>query len=284
MGKTVVRTVRIFALVVFLLAPLITELSARAQGQPGPVVIGERVQMHSNVLNDSRSLMISKPPGYDDGADRYPVLYLLDAETHFQYASGIVNFLGDNDRMPKMLVVGIDSGDVARRTRDLTTPSTAEIDNRFSPGGGGADGFVSFIADELIPYVEKNYRTRPYRLLVGHSFGGLFAVYALITRPRLFNAFIAADPSLDWNNQAVVAQAESFFSNVKELQMDLYVTAAAGSHTRFLRCSVERPACPRSWLPIIANSARVERAPLTAGRGPLDGLVTSRPGGQGSFR
>jgi predicted alpha/beta superfamily hydrolase len=92
-----------------------------------------------------------------------------------------------------------------------------------------AEAFLSFVAGELVPYIEKNYRTRPYRLLVGHSFGGLFAVYAMIARPRLFNAYIAADPSLYWNNQAVVERAETFFANSKELQADLYMTAAGGS-------------------------------------------------------
>ena len=124
--------------------------------------------------------------------DRYPVLYLLDAQTHFHYSSGIADFLAKDDRMPNMLLVGIVSGDMARRTHDLTPPSTAETDNRFSPGNGGADAFLSFIADELIPFIDKTYRTRPYRLLIGHSFGGLFGVYALITKPTLFNAYIVA--------------------------------------------------------------------------------------------
>jgi predicted alpha/beta superfamily hydrolase len=161
--------------------------------------------------------------------DRYPVLYLLDAETHFHYASGIADFLAQDDRMPNMLLVGIVSGDMARRTHDLTPPSTAETDNRFSPGNGGADAFLSFLADELIPFVDKTYRTRPYRLLFGHSFGGLFGVYALITKPTLFNAYIVADPSLYWNNESVVARAESFLSDTKSLRADFYMTASNDS-------------------------------------------------------
>jgi len=57
--------------------------STWAQGRTGPVVIGETVQLHSKILNESRSLLISKPAGYDGSADRYPVLYLLDGETLF---------------------------------------------------------------------------------------------------------------------------------------------------------------------------------------------------------
>ena len=186
-----------------------------------PVIIGETVQRPSVLLKETRTLYIAKPAGND----RYPVLYLLDADEYFRFTATIVDFLSANDRMPKMLVVGIASGSQAQRTRDLTPPSTAETDNRFSPGGGGAETFLQYLAAELIPYVEQTYRTRPYRLLAGHSFGGLFAVYALVTRPSLFQGYIAADPSLYWNHQAVVAQAESFLSQTQSLPADLYLTA-----------------------------------------------------------
>jgi predicted alpha/beta superfamily hydrolase len=219
-------TRRSLALLGFLWATHIAKIDAWAQSQGSPVVIGETVQLQSNVLKESRSLLIWKPAGYDNGTDRYPVLYLLDGETHFHYASGIVSFLAGNDRIPKMLLVGIVSGGMARRTHDLTPPSAAEMDNRFTPGNGGADAFLSFIAGEVIPFVDKNYRTRPYRMLVGHSLGGLFGIFALVTKPKLFNAYIAADPSLYWNNEAVVMQAESFFADTKSLQADLYMTAS----------------------------------------------------------
>lgn len=211
---------------VALMAIQLVAVGTRAQSQTDPLVIGERVHIRSNVLKEERELLISKPAGYGDSVDRYPVLYLLDGETHFRYTSGIVEFLASNDRIPEMLVVAISSGSIEQRNRDLTPPSSAEMDNRFSPGNGGADAFLSFVADELIPFVESNYRTRPYRVLIGHSFGGLFAIHAMMAKPKLFNAYISIDPTLTWNNGAVVAQAESFFSKTKELQADFYFTAA----------------------------------------------------------
>lgn len=218
-------TGRFLGILAFLWAVQISKIDGWAQSQGSPIVIGDTVQLESSTLKESRTLLIAKPAGYSNGTDRYPVLYLLDGETHFRYTAAIVDFLAENDRIPKMLVVGIASGDFRKRTHDLTPPSTAESDNRFSPGNGGADAFLSFLAGELIPYVEQTYRTRPYRLLAGHSFGGLFAIYALIMKPKLFNGYIAADPSLYWNNQAVVAQAESFFLHTGSLQADFYMTA-----------------------------------------------------------
>ena len=204
-------------------------MGAWAQQQAKPVTIGESIELPSTVLKESRSILIAKPAGYESGYERYPVLYLLDGEAHFAFASSIVRFLAASDRIPNFLVVGISSGTFAQRTRDLTPASTSEIDNRFLPGNGGADAFLAFVADELIPYIDKTYRTRPYRLLAGHSFGGLFAIHSLLSKPRLFNAYIVADPTLTWNSQAVIGQAESFFGRTKALQGDLYLTAANAS-------------------------------------------------------
>jgi len=196
------------------------------QDQPKPGIIGQTVQIQSGILKRPRSLTIVKPDGYDDGTEHYPVLYLLDGESNFEFTAAIVHFLSDNERMPEMIVVAIDSGDVSQRTHDLTPPTENEIENRFSPGTGGADAFLTFMSDELLPYVERNYRTRPYKILIGHSFGGLFAIHALATRPTLFNAYIAIDPTAGWNNEAEIARLKHLFSELKDLQADLFITAA----------------------------------------------------------
>ena len=102
------------------------------------------------------------------------------------------------------------------------------MDLRFRPVHGAADVFLRFLSDELMPFVEKNYRTRPYKILVGHSYGGLFAIHALTTRPDVFNTYIAIDPSLHWNDQRLVSQADAFFDRTSALEADLHITAASG--------------------------------------------------------
>jgi len=96
------------------------------QNQTHFVTIGQTVQIHSEILKPSRSLTVSKPNSYDSGTDRYPVLYLLDGESNFEYTAAIVRFLADSERIPEMIVVAINSGD--RRTHDLTPPSEVEIE------------------------------------------------------------------------------------------------------------------------------------------------------------
>ena len=206
-------------LAISLLAPAI-----RSHAQTGgePIVIGKKFEIHSKVLNETRSLLVATPEGYDQETDRYPVLYLLDGDENFVQTVGIARSLTESDRIPPMLVVGIAN---TERTRDLTPPTQVETELRFHPKNGGADKFLQFISSELIAYVDKHYRTRPYKVLVGHSIGGLFAVYTLASSPTLFNAHIAIDPTLSWNNQATVTKLEAVFKETRELTSDLYITA-----------------------------------------------------------
>lgn len=221
-----------------------------AQAGGEAIVIGSKVQLYSRVLNETRTLLISKPAGYAEETERYPVLYLLDGEDNFVHTVGIVRFLAESERIPPMLVVGIAN---TERNRDLTPRTEVEIEKRFHPGNGGADAFLEFIRSELIPYIDQNYRTRPYRVLAGHSLGGLFAIYALTSNPKLFNAYIAVDPPLSWNNQATVAKTEAWTRNAKEFNGDLYMTvtgesgAALGAFHRLCATLEERPLKGLRW-------------------------------------
>jgi uncharacterized protein len=121
-----------------------------------------------------------------------------------------------------MIVVAITNTD---RTRDLTpTKASPNPNGKETPTGGGADKFLQFIETELIPQVEKTYRTQPYRIFAGHSLGGLLAVHAFTAKNDLFNAYIAVSPSLWWDNQLAVQKMEEFLKGRKELNRTLFVT------------------------------------------------------------
>jgi predicted alpha/beta superfamily hydrolase len=190
-----------------------------------PVVIGEKFQIESKVLAETRTYVVHTPASYKSGKDAYPVLVLQDAENNFAYTSAAVHLLSANGRIPAMIVVGINNTD---RTRDMTPskPAAGFGGTPFVGSAGGADKFLSFIADELLPTIDSNYRTRPYRVLIGHSLGGLFAVYALMNRPEVFKGYLISSPSLWWDDQALVKAAQSFFAAHKDLRADLYMTMA----------------------------------------------------------
>lgn len=208
----------LLAACLLLLAALPARLHAQNTG-PTPVVVGERVTVYSEILGEDRPVLIHKPDGYDQSAAAYPVLYLLDGDAHFVHTVGIMQFLSGVGHMSPMLVVAIPN---TSRTRDLTPPLSAPND-RF-PTAGGADAFLQFLADELKPYVDANYRTAPYEALVGHSFGGLFALHALMTRPEAFDAYVSISPSLWWDNKALLPRAEAFFDEHPDLKGYLYMT------------------------------------------------------------
>ena len=202
-----------------LIAVLFMAVPAVLAGDVQPIEIGHSFTLHSSVLDEERTIMVGLPQGYAQATTTYPVLYLTDARTHFQHTVGTVDFLARNNRMPQTIVVAVVNTD---RTRDLT-PKAATTDERLG-NQGGADNFLKFFETELIPYVEKNYRTQPFRVFAGHSFGGLFAVHAFLTKNELFNAYIAVSPSLWWDNQANVAKAENFFASNKKLPKTLFLS------------------------------------------------------------
>lgn len=155
--------------------------------------IGQEVRLKSQILQEERSVLVYLPATYALSSNSYPVMYLLDGATHFHHVSGIVQFLSSQGLIPEMIVIAVNNVD---RTRDFSPTQLTDQSNT-----GGAEKFMGFLSEELIPYVNGSYRTEPYRLLVGHSLGGTFATYALLSKPEVFNAYIAISPYLmyDYN-------------------------------------------------------------------------------------
>jgi predicted alpha/beta superfamily hydrolase len=181
----------------------------------------EKLTIKSSVLGEDRVILVRTPPGYATNKLAYPVLYMTDGDAHIGHTGSTIEFLARNGRMSELIVVGITNTD---RTRDLTPAKATGPNAAQFPTAGGADNFLKFIETEVIPQIEKSYRVQPYRILAGHSFGGLFAVHALITRPELFNSYIAVSPSLQWADEATLKRAEEFFKTRKELNATLFTS------------------------------------------------------------
>jgi hypothetical protein len=112
------------------------------------------------------------------------------------------------------------------RTRDLT-PTKGSLRKgekaALPPTAGEADRFLAFLGTELVPYVDGQFRTLPYRAFAGHSFGGLFALHALFTRPDLFQATLAVSPTFPWDSDYILRLARPFFAEKKEARHALFV-------------------------------------------------------------
>ena len=198
--------------------------SVASIGQNLAPPVPERFTIHSNVLNEDRAILVRMPPAAQGKKDKYPVLYLADGDGHINEVGAIIDFLASQNRCTPLIVVGIPNTD---RTRDLT-PSHSDQKNpqgvviQAEPTSGGGDKFLEFIQTELFPEIEKRYPTQPYRIFAGHSLGGLLAIHALIAHPDMFNAYIAVSPSLQWDNQHTLHQAQAFFARQKEFNKTLF--------------------------------------------------------------
>jgi hypothetical protein len=180
-----------------------------------------KLTIKSGVLGEDRTILVRTPPGYESNKLAYPVLYMTDGDANIAHTGSTIEFLSRNGRMPEMIVVGITNTD---RTRDLTPTKAVGPNAAQFPTAGGSDNFLKFIETEVIPEVEKRYRVQPYRVLAGHSLGGLFVVHTLITRPELFNSYVAVSPSLQWSDDATLKRAAEFFKTRKELHATLFTS------------------------------------------------------------
>lgn len=150
------------------------------------IEIGEIITVKSSVLKEERPIYISLPSGYDTVTSKLPVIYVLDAEYRFGIAQSILSYFNITTRIPRAILVGVANPTKESRQRDYQPASY----------GGEAQNFSNFLSSELIPYIEKNYKANQTRYLAGHSHGGVFVVYTLLSNPNLFEGYIATDPSL----------------------------------------------------------------------------------------
>jgi predicted alpha/beta superfamily hydrolase len=209
---------------------------AYSQAGDSLIIIGKKDSIHSQVLQETRPYWIRVPSGYNDQngvfqKTNYPVLYLLDGDAHFNSVAGLVQIMGGGINgtrvIPDMIVVAIPNTD---RTRDLT-PSHVTKDNKgneleFLKSSGGGSRFLEFLKKELIPHIDSNFRTMPYRVLVGHSFGGITVINALYTIPETFNAYVAIDPSLWWDQQLLLKKGRTYFQHASLSTRVLYLSQA----------------------------------------------------------
>jgi len=166
------------------------------------------IVLASRVLGQERTLLVRLPRGYETGTRRYPVLFLLDAEWHFNIAAADVELLSECSYatphpIPELIVVGVVNTD---RNRDFTPTNRPVFRNMRFPTSGGAAAFRRFLVEELLPVIDRTYRTHPYRILAGWSLGGLFAVDTLLGDTPVFDSYLAISPSLWWDDDWILKQ------------------------------------------------------------------------------
>jgi predicted alpha/beta superfamily hydrolase len=222
---------------------LLPLLSVAQQFKSDPIENGIRVKFNSRIMGEERTIWIRVPASYNEASSStqiYPVIYVLDGKSAFFPVTGVVSFMSEEDhvnyQIPEMIVVGVDT---ENRFRDLTPiKSTKQANGEESKtpaqklmmsGSGGGEQFLNFLKGEVFTYIEKNYRTNPFRIYVGHSLGGLTATYTFLKHPDLFNATISIDPSLWWDGAKYVNEAPELLKIMPKDQIRKYYVSVIDS-------------------------------------------------------
>ena len=185
-------------------ALLLFSFCAKAQ-ESNPFITGFEKSSPSKILGEQRKVWIHVPNS-NGGNERYPVIYLLDADANFNSIVSITEFISNAGLCPPIIIVGILH---PSRMVDLTFGTDKE-----TPGVvGNGENFMRYLENELMPYIDSNYPTAPYKIFIGHFVGGLTVVNTLIHHPDLFNAYISLDAALWWNNQQIVTYAKMILAN-----------------------------------------------------------------------
>lgn len=183
--------------------------AARSQSDRRPIELGEARTVHSTILNEDRPLLISLPESYDRTTVRYPVLYVLDGGSNFLHATASARWLAAaRNRAPEMIVVAIPN---TNRNRDMSPDAGAVV-------------FERVLAEEIIPWVDANYRAAPERVVAGHSRSGQFVVHALLHRPELFQGYIALSAPL-YRYDSLAQQTAAGLPGAAARPITLYLAA-----------------------------------------------------------
>lgn len=195
-------------------------LLGTAQAEPVALDGTEQWLMKSSEGREYR-IMISLPEGEVPYTGGYPVIYLLDGNAYFPAFHAAKRA---QKRLQRSIVVAIGYPsetplDFERRAFDLSPPQPKE---RNGPAQGGQDLFLDFIEKRLMPRVSERFKVdQDQRSLVGHSFGGMFGIYTLFTRPALFQHIVAVSPSLWWRDRYLLEHERAFTKQAHAGKLDL---------------------------------------------------------------
>ncbi|GAA5094190.1 alpha/beta hydrolase-fold protein [Chryseobacterium ginsengisoli] len=192
-----------------------------------PLTIGEIRTLKSKILNEERILNIYLPQNFDK-TKSYPIIYLLDGSMNedFIHVTGLVQFFNQMYSMPETIVVGIANID---RKRDFTFHTDLKDLQKDYPTTGHSDKFIDFLEKELKPYVESQFKTTD-KYLFGQSLGGLLATEILLKKPEMFNNYFIISPSLWWDDESLLKQANLLLSKIPDTKKFIYVSVGKGEH------------------------------------------------------
>lgn len=213
------KIIRIIIIFLFLL-----QNSSYAQEDGDDVVIGKYRKFYSKILEEDFTFLEHLPPNYQESDKKYPVVYLLSGQyiSSFANASMTLDRLG-YESIPQMILIGVSNTGRAHKCTPCVQGKPED-----------ADLFINFLEQELIPYINNNYRTENFRILMGQSYTGLAAIYTFVTKPDLFNAYIPSSPALWYCPDYLKKEIEHFLQNDTLKNRFLYIPYGENDYNELL--------------------------------------------------
>lgn len=190
----------------------------------------QRMEMTSKNTGDSYNINVNLPFGYTNSEKSYPVLYTLDGNVTFGMVSDITKLISFEKPHSAVIVVGISYASyndwISKRGRDFMPnfQSTEDIDN-----------YLTFITEELIPKVSKDFRVKPNEnIIYGHSSAAIFGFYSMFKNPNVFHSYILTSPSVDEDGGYILKMYEEFKASNLALNINLYTSIGKAEKTTFI--------------------------------------------------
>lgn len=195
----------------------------------------------SRVFGKNREIIISLPAEYYTQPRRkFPVAYVFDAQSEalFHFTRALMRYLGGTNSLDPMIVVGIKTHN---RHFEFTPQNQTADPYGYNPQAkfwrniklGGADTLLSSLETEIFPFVEKNYRTLPVRLGLGHSLGGTFVTYCMSQNKSIFTAIFAISPNYAYDQEQLVNRVNKYLEQKDRLPTFFYLARGKKSELLF---------------------------------------------------
>ncbi|WP_124642828.1 alpha/beta hydrolase [Amniculibacterium aquaticum] len=212
----------------YLLFTLLILTSCSNTSQPNdPIPKHETFKIQSKQVREERVINVWIPENYETSKDSLSVMYMADGgiKEDFPHIANTLAKLIKEKKIKPLILVGIEN---TQRRRDLTGFTEVAKDKKIAPVVGGSEKFRAFIKEELFTEIEKRYRTTTEKSIIGESASGLFVMETFFLTPKMFDNYIAFDPSLWWNNHYLVRTAKEHLANFPTTEKRIWF---AGSNT-----------------------------------------------------
>lgn len=181
-------------------------------------------RLKSSLSGEEYNILVALPAGYAASGKTYPTLYALDPHLTFGMCSEIARLLAFGEELPQLIQVGIGFSGSDKDIESYQMKKYLPTGHLDEPGSGGAEDFLRFICEDLIPFIGSEYRADPVdRCFMGSSLGGIFGLYSLFRRPDTFQRYIIGSPWMEGDDPQTLRFEIEYATDHSDLPAQVFI-------------------------------------------------------------